>query len=420
MVTTFVERAPVNHAHSLIGVRIVGATSGLPAVEHAWRELFSASGNRSAMQLPEWMLTWWQIYSANREAVLIEFHDEGRLIGLAPLCRRLKRYGPGLSFQRLELMGAGVSEVDSVCGEYVGLLARPGYERRVSERFVAGLYNDEFGPWHECVLSMMDGSCPMTLALNDAFASTGHEVTSTIDCEALYVPLPATWDEYVARLGKKRRGWIKSTMTDFTNWCGESGYRLERATCEASLRTGLSILTDLHSRRWGSLGLPGAFDRPRFRRFHEVFAARLLAMGQLDLTWLTIDGVPWAVQYNFVTGGRVHFYQGGRRMDAPRRIGLGNVMIILAMQRAIERGDTEFDFLGGASEYKTRFATLRRPLTELRAARPGIREGALQTAKAAARSLRMLGHVVRPVQELRPSPVKRNDFRQARNVRDLS
>ncbi len=406
--------------HPRIDARIVGASSSLSEIEHAWRELLAASGDRSAMQLPDWMLTWWQVYSANREPAVILFHDQQRLVGIAPLCRRLNRYGPGLSFQRLELMGAGVAEEDSVCGEYVGLLAQPGYENRIADRFVSGLYNDDFGPWHECVLSMMDASSPMTRALGDALARASIDVAGTVDYEAFYVPLPASWEAYLAGLAKKRRQWIRSTMTNFHAWCDGRPVILRHATDAHSLRAGLDILADLHSRRWGSVGVAGAFDRPRFRRFHNVFAERLLARDHLDLTWLEIGGEAWAAQYNFVTGGRVHFYQGGRRMDVPSRVGLGNVMIILALQRAIARGDTEFDFLGGESEYKTRFATHRRTLTELRVARAGLREGALQTAKAAARSFRLLSEAIRPSQEARPSPVMHSDFRQARNVTDLS
>ena len=411
-----------------IDVRVAGAGADLARSEQSWRELLAESGNRSAMQHPDWMLTWWKFYSANREPAIVEFYDNGKLVGLAPLCRRLNRYGLGLSFRRLELMSAGVPDEDSVCGEYVGLLARPGAENLIASRFVSGLYDDEFGPWHECVLSMMDGTSAMTAALQEAFRRGGLDSRGISSSDALYVPLPSTWDAYLASMSKKRRGWIRSTMKDFTAWCGETGFRLEQATDLPSLHKGLTILTDLHSRRWGSIGMPGAFDRPRFRKFHEAFAERLLAAGNLDLTWLTIDGTPWAAQYNFVTGGRVHFYQGGRRMEAPSRIGLGNVMIILAMQRAIARGDSEFDFLGGESPYKTRFASHRRPLTELRVARPGLREGALQTARMAVRSLRMLGDVVRPsrgvrgqkIQEASPTPAMRSDLRQARNASDLS
>ena len=106
----------------------------------------------------------------------------------------------------------------------------------------------------------------------------------------------------------------------------------------------------------------------------ERLMPALLAEGALELMWLTVRNEPIAALYNIAWDGRVYFYQSGRKLDLPRDIRPGVVMQIYAMQRAIEAGRREYDFLAGASQYKLQLASSTRPLMQLRAVRGSLRE----------------------------------------------
>src|SRR5205823_2903580 len=112
----------------------------------------------------------------------------------------------------------------------------------------------------------------------------------------------------------------------------------------------------------------------KFNAFHDAVLPQLLEAGALQLVWLSAHGRPVAAMYNIVWNNKVHFYQSGRDTTLPAHLRPGIVIIGKVIQQAIEAGRREFDFLGGASSYKTQLALATRPLVLLRVARPGVRE----------------------------------------------
>jgi CelD/BcsL family acetyltransferase involved in cellulose biosynthesis len=149
------------------------------------------------------------------------------------------------------------------------------------------------------------------------------------------------------------------------------------ARTESERRTGMEILKRLHARRWeGSTGetrggAGGVFGSVFFARFHERTGPDLLKAEVLKLMWLTVRDEPIAAVYNLDWRGRVYFYQCGRRLDVPKAIRPGTVLLVMAIRRAMEAGRREFDLLAGDVRYKRELATGTRPLVRLRVARPG-------------------------------------------------
>jgi CelD/BcsL family acetyltransferase involved in cellulose biosynthesis len=94
--------------------------------------------------------------------------------------------------------------------------------------------------------------------------------------------------------------------------------------------------------------------------------------------------------YNIVWNNKIYFYQSGRDTSIPSRQRPGVVLIAKVLQRAIEAGRREFDFLGGDSPYKMQLALAARPLLELRIARTGVRESARRLLTAGSARYRRL------------------------------
>ena len=100
----------------------------------------------------------------------------------------------------------------------------------------------------------------------------------------------------------------------------------------------------------------------------------LLEQGPCELTWLVVRGEPVAAMYNVRRGGKVSFYQCGRKTGPAQRGPPRRRAALQAIRSAIEGGLREFDFLGGEATYKRQLATGSRPLVRLRIARPGLLE----------------------------------------------
>ena len=153
------------------------------------------------------------------------------------------------------------------------------------------------------------------------------------------------------------------------------------------------MLADLHEERWRAEGKKGVFASPVFLGFHREAMKRMWTQGALWLAWLEVEGEPVVAIYSLRWGNKVRFYQSGRRMNAPSKARPGLVIHIAAMQEAIGRGESEYDFLGGTARYKMQLSSNVRPLAELSLRRSSLKSRLVdlgQSGKRLGRHLRSL------------------------------
>lgn len=392
MFHSFVSDVSMNAAPKQTGLRfeMISDRVSLEKFAPSWRALLNRS-QPEAMQSPDWLLTWWDIYGegTDRQLRVGTFWSDGELVGMAPLCRRTVTYRGGLRFRRLEFLGSDVDENDGVCSEYLGLNTAPGFEQQVVEATVHQMARGAFGAWDEILLSAMNGASDQPRHLAEAFEQADMRVHLEETTSAPYVKLPDTWDAYIKQLSKSKRWNLKTQQKEFDAWAaGEAVWREVRPADE--LDRAMTMLSDLHEIRWKAEGKTGVFAAARFRAFHDRFARLMLDQGKLELIWVERADRPLAAVYAFREAGRVYYYQSGRVMDLPDKVRVGSLLVAHAIRRAIERGDKEFDLLGGPARYKFTFTDLTRPIIRLRVARPGLRETTRTAGEKMLRGLRNL------------------------------
>jgi CelD/BcsL family acetyltransferase involved in cellulose biosynthesis len=333
-----------------------------------WHDLLSRSAADVPFLSPDWLLPWWTVFGPQdgRRPMLYTLHDGGRLIALAPLLLRTHWHSCGVPFRRLELWGSGEPEADEICTDYLNLIVESGREAEAAKAFAAEL---DRRPWDDFVVPLMDGSGPMPELLAAAFRQRGFVASVEQTAEAPFVRLRGDWEAYLTDLGGRGRYLVRRSVRDFEAWAAGTGH-LHEARTEAELAEGAAILHQLHAERWEG----GAFRSPHFLRFHDLAMRTLLRRGALRLRWLTVRGEPVAALYDVVWGGREFFYQCGRRLDVPKGVRPGTVLLALAIRQAIEAGRSEFDLLSDATRYKRELAPSLRPVVQLRVVRPGLRE----------------------------------------------
>jgi CelD/BcsL family acetyltransferase involved in cellulose biosynthesis len=140
--------------------------------------------------------------------------------------------------------------------------------------------------------------------------------------------------------------------------------RFEQARTEAQCREGIDRLVDLHNLRWQGRGGSDAFHTAELVRFHRTFAPLALKRGWLRLFTLWVDERPAACLYGFVYQSKFYFYQSGFHPDFEKN-SVGLVLMGMAIERAIEEGAEEFDFLHGDEPYKRHWAHETRVLSRL-------------------------------------------------------
>jgi len=362
----------------------------LLAHEPAWWELLERSDQNEVTLTPFWLGAWWQVFGNDgRRLKALLVYERGRLLGLAPLLSRRHWYRPGLPFRRLELVGSGEAEEDEICSEYLGVVAERGREAEVVSELAGALATGQLGPWDEAVFPALRGGNRAPAALIEALEHVGIPTSMTVTSECPYIQLPSSWDDYLRLLSSPARHFVKRSLASFEEWAGADA-EFHFAQNPADLEQGSRVLRDLHSERWAAAGQDGVFSSARFRAFHEQVMRALLARGALDLSWLVVRGEPIAALYNFMWNRRVYLYQAGRKLDLPTTVRPGIVMHLHSIRRAIDAGHLEYDFLGGASQYKLKLATAKRPLLAVRSVHSPALERARETAERGIDLVRLL------------------------------
>ena len=351
-------------------VEVLTSWSELTRHHDAWLELLERSGSNVPTMSPLWLESWWQTFGGDdgRQLRVGLIFRGTRLVALAPFLSRWVRYRDVLPLRRLELLGSGEREEDEICSDYIGIACEVGKEALVARTVVDALRRGTFGYWDELMLDFMNGEAAMTVQLTEKLRRAGHLVEDLGRDPCPYAELPATWDEYLATLSSNSRYTVRRTLRDLEKWAGDT-IAVHRARTPDELEQGLQILIDLHGERWQKDGREGVFGSKKFLAFHRRVMAELLARDQLDLMWLSCHGDPIAVVYNIVWNRAIYFYQSGRRTDLPAKVRPGVAMHAYAMQHAMTRGCTVYDFLSGLSRYKKQLSTGQTPLVRLRVTR---------------------------------------------------
>ena len=342
----------------------------LSALEHDWNALSGGMPFRSW----DWLATWWKHYGpathagGDREGdapsdkqlcVLAVFADAdsptapaARLIGVAPWYLDRSR----LQGSVLRWLGSG-----EVCTDHLSLVCEPGDAETVANA-VAEFLTVSLDDWDRIDLSAVDAGDAAIEKLIAAFEA--HEcVVSRQPADACWaLDLPPSWDEYLASISKSHRKQLRQLERRVLE---SDRVRWHRVQSVAEFDEAWPVLVDLHQRRRRSLGEPGCFASHAFHEFHHETTRRLLATGQLRISWMEWDGTPAAAEYHLADARTTYAYQGGvdpDRLDEEP----GRLSTILCLKAAIDEGHTQLDFLRGDEPYKAHWRATPRTTYDYR------------------------------------------------------
>jgi CelD/BcsL family acetyltransferase involved in cellulose biosynthesis len=166
------------------------------------------------------------------------------------------------------------------------------------------------------------------------------------------------WDRWLA---SRSRNFRKQTRKRDERLAERFDVRYRRTEDPARLDSDLSVLFDLHDRRYGETSTGLSRDR---EAFHREVAASALERGWLALWFIDLDGRAVAGNLHFRYEGIEHSYQTGRD-EAFDDVNAGVALVTHTVRAAADAGMREFHFLHGDQEFKRRLATADRPVETL-------------------------------------------------------
>ena len=340
-------------------LRIIDSLEGMRQIRSAYDEV-AASCHAAPFVSWEWLYRWWENAGTGYDVQVLTLWSGDRLDGVLPLMR--VKYG----MRRLGLRELRfASDCVLASPAYLDLVARPGSERDCLDAALTHICEDD--AWDRIELSRMRARSNAFGALCQAAAQ--HELRLEVrrNTWCRQIPLPATFDDYLAGLSSNRRGQIRN----FRNRLAKA-YDVRFVEC-ASLSQLHSMLDRYFTDKSDRMDMKGKwtqFRDPSYRQFMRKLAEDLWEKQWLRLWGLEVDEELAAVSYGIVANGTYHLknYSYGERYTKNR---LGHVLLGYCIEQCIDREHLSvFDFLSTEYPYKAHYAKARELMVKLTMYRP--------------------------------------------------
>jgi CelD/BcsL family acetyltransferase involved in cellulose biosynthesis len=214
-------------------------------------------------------------------------------------------------------------------------------------RAILDYWADHADAWDVLDLHSLPPESPSRRIVPRLAAERGWLSWSEVEETCPALALPADWEAYLARLGKKDRHELRRKVRKLEGRDDVRWYLVASNASDAMQREMHTFL-DLHR----SSGVDKAhFMDDRMAEYFLDMARDMADTGWLDLAILTIGGDPASAYLSYNYGGRLYLYNSGysQRFAA---YSAGVALLAYRIHKAILQGLKQFDFLRGDEEYK--------------------------------------------------------------------
>ena len=170
--------------------------------------------------------------------------------------------------------------------------------------------------------------------------------------KCLHIPLPSSYETFLRGIKHKDR----KEMRRYLRRIEKRDFKIELIDCSdsSSISLGMNRLFELNQRRWHSKGLPSAFDDPLLCSFYLDIPNSFSNNKTLGLFCLRLSGKTVSVLFGFKYKGKYCVYETG--MDPKYScFSVGNFLFLKVIEKCIQEGLLEFDFMLGTDPYKLQF-----------------------------------------------------------------
>lgn len=341
---------------NIIICEVISDVEGFRRLRSEWNRLLARSAATSFFLTYEYLWTWWNVYGATYKLRIVTARNlDGKLLGIAPM---MIGAGDGAKRRLLRHL-VFIGGLGDTLAEEQDFIVAAGHETAIVARFVEVLLEQLTGEWDVMRLDMVDSESRCLPPLCHGIAKTSGTLQCVERHVAPYASLPAAWETYLASRSKSFRTGFKGRAKKL-----KRSHRVDFLTAgrDISAAEAINIVAKLSHERWGVRNL--AFNSKKYRSFHSKLGELLAPQEQAHIVVMMVDGEAAAAGYDLIHGPKVFGFQGGWKTSLAR-LAIGKIMLGRQIEWAINRGLTEYDFLGGDSGYKTDWATGIRELLDL-------------------------------------------------------
>ncbi len=313
-----------------------------------WNSLLSQSASRVPFLRHEYLSSWWETlgggeWSRGELAILLRKNEENVLDGIAPFF-----------ITDHQVMFLGSFEIS----DYLDLISAPENLDTFIKQITLELSSPDFPDWKNLVLYNLLENSPTIPLLVKAASAAGWRTQQEILQPAPYIPLPPTWDDYLAGLGDRYRHEIERKLRNAETYFLPVDWYM--VTDEQALDIEMDQFLGLMANNPDK----AAFLTPEMVIQMKTSARQAFREGWLQLAFLVIGDIKAAGYLNFDFDGKIWIYNSGIN-SMFENISPGWVLLSKIIQWSIEQGKSEVDLMRGSEAYKYNFGGIDRQVLRL-------------------------------------------------------
>ncbi len=310
---------------------------------HGLADSWDALAGSSPFLTHGWLRAWWAVYGRGAPLVLA-LRDESRLRAAAIL--------------RRSRAGAVDGPANAHTGDW-DVVAADDASRAALWAAIA----DRRAPYVR--LPAMRADTPELVAAKRALAARDYRFAVTPGAQSPYLALPPSADALMAGVSRNLRSQVGRRRRALARQ-GRLEFRVSRGA--SRLDEDFEAFVGIEGSGWKARAGTSLATDARARALYAAFARSAAARDELRLYLLELDGRVIAGDLGFVKDGVGSLIKTGYRPELAEW-SPGLVLRADVLRACIDESLTGYDFLGGADDYKLRWASGVRPRVTLHAFR---------------------------------------------------
>lgn len=328
-----------------LSIQIIRNDTEFENIEKSWNELTDDAEYPNIFTSWDWQFIWWKHFGKKHgnELLILLIYSDDLLIGIVPLYRQKRSFAWFRGRRHIQLIGYG----GRTCPEYLGPIVRKGFIDKVVDS-VVDFFGQNPKEWDSIFFEdyALDDPATTTLVerLKREFVPYGEkgEIRYTL-------PLPKDYETYLKSLGPHNRKGKRSRMNQAKKHHNAYATYPEIEEIEQWFPVITSLTTESRTRQ----GQDSPLQDEVYAAFHRELLRRLLPQKRILVQILFFDDEPVSSWYVYLLKEKCYAYQQGSKTNA--KGSPGDVGTLFLIDKLMQEGITEFDFLRGLEWYKTSY-----------------------------------------------------------------
>ncbi len=317
-------------------IKIIESMEEFERMCTSWNKLLRQSISDTIFLTWEWLYTWAEHYIVEgRKLFIIAVYTKDDLIGIAPFYINPIK-SSFFKIRQIEFLGS-----PETASDYLDILVQRGKEKEIAKYLYDFLFLKVSSKWDSILLrDIPSESLFLLYFLRDVKKNRKYfELQDGSFCP--FLKLPESNEQFILTLSPNRRKRLKYDLNTLKKQGEINFYTIQSMDCESHFKKFFT----LYEKRWKNIN-------SKFYLFLEKFVLKGAKEGWVCIDFFNFNGYDTAGLFFLRYQNRLSMYLMAVDTSLNKKISVGNILVGLSVEKAINDRVSVYDFLKGDEEYK--------------------------------------------------------------------